>query len=316
MIHHKHFTINERICIAFCINNSYSIRNIAKLLHKSPSSVSREIKRNCKNGIYIPVYAQEIATFRKTNKPTSNKFHNTTLLNILNKLLFKGWSPEQIVGRIKALKIELEVVSVSTIYKWIYKGILNIPPKYLRHKGKRRKNDTRGKYIYGKNIHNRPKEVYKRKTCEHWECDTIVSSRGKSKYCIATMVERKSGFLIARLLPDRTAENMAKAIIESMEDKKVKTITVDRGKEFAQYKKIEKALKAEVYFADAYCAWQKGTVENTNGLLRQYYPKKFEFNNTTQNELDEIVNEINNRPRKRLGYLTPNEVFKKMLHLS
>lgn len=309
MIHHKHFTINERICIAFCIEKSYSIRNIAKLLGKSPSSISREITRNSNNGVYTPVFAQQLATFRKTNKPTSNKFHNSTLLNILNKLLNKNWSPEQIVGRIKAIDIKLDMVSVSTIYKWIYKGILTILPKSLRHKGKRRKNDTRGKYIYGKNIHNRPKEVYKRLTCEHWECDTIVSSRGKSKYCIATMVERKSGLLIAKLLPDRTAENMSKAIIESLEDKKAKTITVDRGKEFAGYDKVEKKLKVNVYFADAYCAWQKGTVENTNGLLRQYYPKKFEFNLTTQEELDEIIEEINNRPRKRLGFKTPKEIF-------
>ena len=129
------------------------------------------------------------------------------------------------------------------------------------------------------------------------------------------MVERKSVLLIAKLLPQRTAENMAQAIKEALEDKKVKTITVDRGKEFALYEKIEKTIKAKIYFADAYCAWQKGTVENTNGLLRQYYPKKFEFDQTTQEELDEIVEEINNRPRKRLGYKTPKEIFL-VLHLS
>lgn len=309
MFHHKHFTINERFCIAFYLNNSVSIRKIAVLLNKSPSSVSREIRRNSVDGIYLPIFAQKTATNRKTNKPTNNKFINSKLIYILNKLLSKQWSPEQIVGRCKALSIKLNIVSISTIYRWIYKGLLEITPKSLRHKGKRRKKDTRGKFVCGRRISQRPKEVYKRNTCEHWECDTIVSSRGKSKYCIATMVERKSGLLIAKLLPQRTAENMAQAIIEALEEKKVKTITVDRGKEFALYEKIEKAIKAKIYFADAYCAWQKGTVENTNGLLRQYYPKKFEFNQTTQEELDEIVEEINNRPRKRLGYKTPKEIF-------
>ena len=157
MFHHKHFTINERFCIAFYLNNCISIRKIASLLNKSPSSISREISRNSVDGIYLPIFAQQSATKRKTNKPTSNKFFNDKLIFILNKLLSKHWSPEQIVGRCKALSIKLNIVSVSTIYRWIYKGLLEITPKNLRHKGKRRKKDTRGKFVCGRRISHRPK---------------------------------------------------------------------------------------------------------------------------------------------------------------
>ena len=311
MIHHNHFTIYDRICIADLLDKSNSIRQIAKILGKSPSSVSREIKRNSNGGVYSPVKAQTYATFRKTNRPTNNKFHNSILLKVLNSCLQRNWSPEQIVNRCKIKNIPIDMVSVTTTYRWINKGLLKMQPKELRHKGKRQKHDNRGKFVCGTSIAERPQEVNDRLYIGDYEGDTVVSSRGQSKSCIATFVDRKSGYLIARLLPDRTAKHMAEAIMEAFDGKKIRTLTVDRGKEFACYQKIEKALGIKVYFTDAYCAWQKGTVENTNGLLRQYFPKKFNFNEITQEELDKVVDEINNRPRKRLGYLTPKEFIAK-----
>ena len=142
--------------------------------------------------------------------------------------------------------------------------------------------------------------------------DTVVSSRGKSKACLSTFVERKSRYLIAQVMDDRKSATFnlhCFEVFESISNTLIKTFTVDRGKEFAGYNEIEKRLNIDVYFADPYASWQRGTNENTNGLLREFYPKRFDFSTITQNDLDVVVNIINNRPRKCLGYKTPAEVF-------
>ena len=195
------------------------------------------------------------------------------------------------------------------ISKNLAKGNVN----RLRRKGKSLKpKETRGKFNIGKSIKDRPKEVRKRETIGHWELDTVVSSRGKSKACLSTFVERKSRFLIAQVMENRKSSTFNFHCFTAFKDipcDLIKTFTVDRGKEFARYVDIENTLNIDVYFADAYASWQRGTNENTNGLLREFYPKKFDFSSISQQELDHIVTVINNRPRKCLGYKTPAEVF-------
>ena len=315
-MNYKHITTNERCCIANFLSLGLSLRKIAKHLNRNVSTISREVKRNSTNGKYLAHIACENYAKNRKNCGAKGKSSNPTLIKYIEDGLEKTWSPEQIAGRLrldyqddKSMKI-----GFKTIYRWLYQKIIakgNV--NRLRRKGKSLKpKETRGKFNIGKSIKDRPKEVRKRETIGHWELDTVVSSRGKSKACLSTFVERKSRFLIAQVMENRKSSTFNFHCFTAFKDiptNLIKTFTVDRGKEFAGYVDIENTLNIDVYFADAYASWQRGTNENTNGLLREFYPKKFDFSSINQKELDNIVTIINNRPRKCLGYKTPVEVF-------
>lgn len=315
-MNYKHITTNERCCMANFLSLGWSLRKIAKHLNRNVSTISREIKRNSTNSKYLAHVACANYIKNRENCGAKGKTNNIELIKYIEEKLEQTWSPEQIAGRLrldypndKSMK-----VGFKTIYRWIYRKLIakgNV--NKLRRKGKSLKSkETRGKFNIGKNIKDRPKEVRKRETIGHWELDTVVSSRGKSKACLSTFVERKSRFLIAQVMKNRkslTFNTHCFKAFKYIPSPLVKTFTVDRGKEFAGYVNIENTLNIDVYFADAYSSWQRGTNENTNGLLREFYPKKFDFSYITQDELDDIVTMINNRPRKCLGYKTPTEVF-------
>ena len=315
-MNYKHITINERCCIANFLGLGWSIRKIAKHLNRNASTISREVKRNSTNGKYLAHIACENYAKNRKNCGAKGKSSNPTLIKYIEDGLEKTWSPEQIACRLrldyqddKSMKI-----GFKTIYRWLYQKIIakgNV--NRLRRKGKSLKpKETRGKFNIGKSIKNRPKDIRKRESIGHWELDTVVSSRGKSKACLSTFVERKSRYLIAQVMDNRKSTTFNLHCFKAFEhisNKLIKTFTVDRGKEFANYNEIENRLNIDVYFADPYSSWQRGTNENTNGLLREFYPKRFDFSTITQNELDVVVNIINNRPRKCLGYKTPAEVF-------
>lgn len=187
---------------------------------------------------------------------------------------------------------------ISTIYRWIHlKYIINGDMTKLRRKGKfTRPQETRGRFNIGKTIKKRPKEIYKRNSFGHQEADTVVSGKInnyelKSKFCFVTLAERKSRLYIVKHIHDRKEETVTKAIIELLKEYPVElrqTITCDRGKEFAGYEKIEKELNLNMYFADPYCAWQKGTNENSNGLLREFYPKGMDLSKINEAEVKKI----------------------------
>ena len=315
-MNYKHITTNERCCIANFLSLGLSLRKIAKHLNRNVSTISREVKRNSTNGKYLAHIACENYAKNRKNCGAKGKSSNPTLIKYIEDGLEKTWSPEQIAGRLrldyqddKSMKI-----GFKTIYRWLYQKIIakgNV--NRLRRKGKSLKpKETRGKFNIGKSIKDRPKEVRKRETIGHWELDTVVSSRGKSKACLSTFVERKSRFLIAQVMENRKSSTFNFHCFTAFKDiptNLIKTFTVDRGKEFAGYVDIENTLNIDVYFADAYASWQRGTNEITNGLLREFYPKKFDFSSINQKELDNIVTIINNIPRKCLGYRTPAEVF-------
>lgn len=315
-MNYKHITINERCCIANFLELNWSLRKIAKYLGRNVSTISRELKRNSVNGKYLAHIASENYDKKRLNCGTKGKSANIKLLNYIEEALYNAWSPEQIAGR---LRLDFEPdndmkIGFKTIYRWIYsKTVSKGDVTKLRRKGKSLKpKETRGKFNIGKSIKDRPKEVRKRNSIGHWELDTVVSSRGKSKACLSTFVERKSRFLIAQVMKNRKASTFNQhcfSAFSNVPSQLVKTFTVDRGKEFAGYNEMEKELDIDVYFADAYASWQRGTNENTNGLLREFYPKKFDFATITQDELDSCVKLINNRPRKCLGFKTPSEVF-------
>ena len=315
-MNYKHITTNERCCIANFLSLGLSLRKIAKHLNRNISTISREVKRNSTNGKYLAHIACENYAKNRKNCGAKGKSSNPTLIKYIEDGLEKTWSPEQIAGRLrldyqddKSMKI-----GFKTIYRWLYqKNIAKGNVNRLRRKGKSlNPKETRDKFNIGKSIKDRPKEVRKRETIGHWELDTVVSSRGKSKACLSTFVERKSRFLIAQVMENRKSLTLNFHCFTAFKDiptNLIKTFTVDRGKEFAGYVDIENTLNIDVYFADAYASWQRGTNENTNGLLRDFYPKKFDFSSINQKELDNIVTIINNRPRKCLGYKTPAEVF-------
>ncbi|WP_062468887.1 IS30 family transposase, partial [Jeotgalibaca dankookensis] len=225
------------------------------------------------------------------------------------------WSPEQIVGRLFQGKI-----SFKTIYRWLYYGLLQVPLSVLRQKGKRQKpKETRGRFNIGTSISKRPKDVKKRTTFGHWELDTVVSGRGQAKGCVATFLERKSRWYLAIKIPNRSASSMEGAIRKLttlFPETAFQSFTTDRGKEFSCYPVIEEDLSIPVYFADPYSSWQRGSNENSNGLLREFFPKRTNFDHVEQEELQKALYLINNRPRKCLGYRTPHEVFmEEVLHL-
>lgn len=293
-----------------------SIGKFAKYLNRNDSTISREIRRNSVNEKYLAHIANEIYLNNRTNCEAKGKSSNYKLIEYIEHGLNKTWPPEQIVGSLrldykddKSMK-----VGFKTIYRWVYKNIIvKGDVKKLRRKGKSLKQkETRGKFNIGKSIKNRPKDIRKIESAGHWELDTVVSSRGKSKARLSTFVERKNRYLIAQVMDNRkstTFNLLCFKVFEPISNKLIKTFAVDRGKEFTGYNEIEKTLNIDVYFAGPYASWQRGTNENTNGLLREFYPKKFDFSTITQNKLDVVVNIINNRPRKCLGYKTSTEVL-------
>lgn len=312
---YNHFTTFERSRIELLHKQGHSTRQIAKQLDRHHSSIARELQKNSQDD-YQAESAHRLSQQRRLHSQWQGKYKPELAQCIENKL-DQTWSPEQIAATIMKGKI-----SYKTIYRWLYKGKLkqgNL--QVLRHKGKRQKpSETRGKFNIGTSIGKRPKEVKNRSTFGHWELDSVVSSRGKSKGCFATFIERKSRFYFAYKMPDRTAASMKSSIeklYKALPNEAMQTATVDRGKEFSCYQEIESELKVAVYFADPYSSWQRGSNENANGLLREFYPKKTDLAVIEESELLAALHLINNRPRKCLGWKTSNQVFMEELsHLT
>ncbi len=231
------------------------------------------------------------------------------VIQIIERRIRETWSPEQIAAYYK----DDGFPCYKTIYKWIDEGtIVGGNRKLLRRKGKGGWYETRGKFNKGKSIRKRDKKIYKRADYGHWELDTVVSGLGKSKACFVTLVERKSRFYKAIKAPNRHADVVANLVIGYLKrfpTELVKTITTDNGAEFADWQRIEGELGCEVYFCDTFCAWQKGSNENSNGLLREFFPKGYNLSRYTQAYIDKKVNLINNRPRKCNNWISPAKLM-------
>lgn len=309
-----HLTIEERTSIAYLHNQGVSLRKIAKTIGRNVSTIKRELDRNCTpseywNSDYFPHPSQ------KRYKKRISKAHNIVqfpleIIQIVEQRLKETWSPEQISSFYK----EQGFTCYKTIYKWINEGlIINGNKKLLRRKGKGGWYETRGKFNNGKSIRKRDKKIYKRAEYGHWEIDTVVSGhRTGSKACLITLAERKSRFYKAINSPNRHADVVAKLIIDYLKQfppELVKTITTDNGSEFAKWEQIEKELNCKVYFCDKFCAWQKGTNENLNGLLREFFPKGYNLGRYTQVYIDKKVELINNRPRKCNNWVSSSKMM-------
>ena len=306
---YKHFSIEERNCIAYGLKNKESMRTIAKTLNRSHTSILREVRRNSENKLYNPSKAEKLSIKRKKNCGAKLKLTEELSLKIAKRLENKH-SPEQIAGRLKKDKI-VKKLSFKTIYNWIYKGLLpKISKQNLRRKGKSKNStDNRGK-IGGKNISERPSKVEQRRELGHWEGDTILGKDNKS--AILTLVERVSRFTYVFKLEGRRSESVKIKIIKlwkQLPKKLFKSVTFDNGKEFSKHKEIEELTEIEIYFANLGSPHERGSNENTNGLLREYFPKGRDLEGISNTEISEVLLELNTRPRKCLNYSTPLEVL-------
>lgn len=310
---HKHFTIDERESVFKYLALGFKKSEIARRIGKNRSTVGREIERNSVCGEYRPNKAQTLYSARKKNCGAKKKLETSILLLDIQDKLEEGWTPEQISGRAK--EDGSFNISFKTIYLAIKEGLLlEDTVELLPRKGKRKPNgakETRGIIPGKKMIEERPKEADERCEIGHFESDTIIGS-GKQG-AIMTYVCRKSRFLIAELMKDRKAKTFNQATIENFKyipNELIKTFTSDNGKEFSKFKELEKELGVSCYFANPYHSWERGTNENTNGLLRRYFPKGTDFIKLTKEEVNKAVCSINNRPRKCLGFKTPLEILR------
>ncbi|QPR67140.1 IS30 family transposase [Lysinibacillus macroides] len=308
---YTHLTIFERSKIETYVELGYSIRAIAKKMNRSPSTISRELRRHPDCTI-----EEAHARYQVNKSKCGAKLKLTaTLKEAVQEKLGETWSPEQIVVRLYPGKL-----SFKSLYRWIYDGLLEVPLTVLRQKGKRQKpRETRGRFNIGTPISKRPADVRKREAFGHWELDTVVSGRGQAKGCVATFIERKTRWYFAVLIPARSAalmEAAVKLLHKHLPEGAMQTATTDRGKEFSCYHVLEKDLNIQVYFADAYSSWQRGSNENGNGLLREFFPKKTNFDHVAEAEVAQALHLINHRPKKCLGWKTAHEAFQEeLLHL-
>lgn len=304
-------TSEDRVRIKDGLDAGLTKTMISRKLGFHKSTVGREITRNKGLKGYRPKQAHAFAVAREESKHGPYKMTPVIMAKIAERLELK-WSPEQISNR---LRIEGdETVSAETIYKFIYADRENGGElwRHLRRSYRVRKKrfpseERRGKIQNARPISKRPKKANKRKKLGHWERDLMVGKNHKSAVLVIT--DRKSRFNKFRKLNGKVAKKVTKETIMALRDLPKRTMTNDRGQEFSDHKNYEKRTKIKVYFCEPYSSYQRGTNENRIGILRQYYPKKTDLTKLTNNELEKVEFEINNRPMKILDWMTPYEVM-------
>ncbi len=315
---YRQLTLEERVLISYMTTQGFLPAEIARQLGRHRSTISRELSRNRCSGFdtcyrFGTAHRRTIARRRRSRR---NLHYSNNDFALVRKLLKQEWSPEQIVGHIRRFNLMQRRLSHETIYQYIWRDKANggLLWKDLRQSSKQRRKrynayDSRGRRAGKRHISDRPASVNARRIRGHWEIDTVIGHG--SKHCIVTLVERKSGFTLIGQLKDRTTDSLNKRCIKLVQKctASVKTITADNGTEFNQYPTIEAATNAVFYFANPYHSWERGTNENTNGLIRQYLPKKTSMESLTQQQCDRIAHKLNTRPRKRLNFKTPEEVL-------
>ena len=310
-------TIEEREVISQMHYSSAGPSAIGRRLGRSASTISRELKRNSDADSYRAVPAQERASRRRREREIPRKMDNPSISEAVRTGLAQEWSPEQIAGRMRRDHPSEPSLRVSyqTIYRWLetceYRDHFR---SFLRHGRyrKRRRVDGRGRIRNRVSIEQRPVEVDSRSRFGDWEGDTVHGA-GHSGM-IMTCVERKSGYLVTAKMKDGTSARLNSAkqrVFRSIPPALRLTLTVDNGKEFAAHEQLSGRLQMPVYFAHAYSSNERATNENTNGLLRQYFPKKTDFRDVSHHALAHVTERLNNRPRKRLNYLTPIEALQR-----
>jgi IS30 family transposase len=311
---YNHLTSEERDEIANLNAKEISLSEIARRLGRSKSTISNEIIRNSSNNGYYSQQAQQKAEKRWKHTHKKIRINNLKLREYIEEKLKQGWSPEQIAGRLKAENSDMRI-SHEAIYQYIYEDnralCLYLPRKHTRRLKKCSIRKTKRTIIPDRvSIQERPKVIDIREEFGHFEADSVVSR--KSKFALNTMVERKSRFTIISIIQSKTAKNTAIAIkkaLQALPDNAVKSFTYDNGTEFALHMQVNKELNTKSYFCEPYHSWEKGSIENRNGIIRRYLPKGTDFAKIKDVEIKWIQDRINNTPMKCLGYRTPKEVF-------
>ena len=314
---YQHLSNEERFYIHQAVREGKNQKEIAEQLDRSPSTICREMQRNMwpSAKLYTFEWAKHFVRCRKRYRANSYASKiDVQSGQLIVKLIKKYLSPEQVSGYLaRHHKI---FISHETIYRYIYrdKALKDELKPFLRQ-GKKLKRKKYGTGARASKIPNRtpidmrPQIVDSKQRIGDWECDTVI---GKDRKCVlVTLVERKSLFTLAAKVKRKTAAKVSDAIIRLMlpHIDKIKTLTFDNGSEFVQHKKIATALNAKTYFANPYSSWERGINENTNGLIRQFFPKGTDFGIIHHTKIKQVINNLNNRPRKTRDYRTPNEIF-------
>lgn len=316
---YTHLTPIERGQVQALRQEGKSLAYIADILGRDKSTMSRELSRSTATTAYDAQRAQQLYRKRREACRPAKRLEYRLLWDYLIEKMVEGWTPEEVAGRLPIdYPDDLRMrISHEAIYQAIYADKrLHFLIKCLAQARPKRRARGQGKTRRGPSIPNRvgieqrPNVVEERGRHGDWEGDTIVGAHQQGY--VVTLVDRSSRLLRSRKVETKQADEVAQAVIDALEDLPtswVRTITFDNGTEFAHHEKMADVLPVDIYFAAPYSSYQRGTNENTNGLIRRYLPKGTSFRDLSQHHLDQIVHELNNRPRKILRYRTPNEVF-------
>jgi IS30 family transposase len=309
---------DERVLIAGFQSQGLSIRQIARQLDRAPSTISRELRRNAspeRSASYDGGVAHQLADQRRRDSHRRPRLKTPQLRLYVRQKLQEGWSPEQIAGR---LRFEHRAVTVSheAIYQWIYEQEPQLIRFLTRAHPKRRRRPChqrrRLKIPCRTSIYERPAIVAARTEAGHWEADTVHWRHGAAVMMIAA--ERKTRYIRLRPLKRRTSKHMSQSLIWSLQRYPLhlrQSLTYDNGTENAQHIRVNRVLGMCSFFCEPYQSWQKGTVENSVGLVRRYFPKAMDFSQVTMAQVQRVERLLNNRPRKCLNYETPAEAFRR-----
>jgi IS30 family transposase len=308
-----HLTFQEREFLYRLLKKGKSKTEIAEVMGRDRSTIYRELSRNARRGGYEPELAQRLADRRRLACRPPRKLDDADTHEYVRERLEKRWSPEQIAARRQrdCRRRRSRWLCRQTIYNWIDAEAPRWR-QWLRRGG--RPPEKRGKLTDCVRIDGRPEVINRRRRYGDWEGDTVVGKGRRN--ALVTLVERKSGYARIGLAENLKAETTRQVTVQRMKDLPAslrRSMTFDNGKEFAEHQQLGQSLDLEVYFALPYRSWQRGTNENTNGLLRQFFPKGTDFSRISHQEVARVEALLNERPRKRLGYRTPSEVLKKRL---
>ena len=322
MRRYNHLSADERDRIAGMVARHETVTAIAAAIGRDKSTVSRELARNGRRGRYGACRAQERAgERRKACRPRRRLDDPALMEEVRRRIVEDRWSPEQVDGRMRLVAGRC-VVSFSTVHRAVAAGLLDLPSdpvpvrRRLRRKGRRPRRgreETRGRIKVPHELSERPAEAGGRSRLGDWEADTVV---GPGAACLVTLTDRRSRLLVGGLCPAHTADAVGRAMVGALAGRPLASVTPDRGKEFAGHAAVTAALGGvQFYFCQPHHPWQKPTVENTNGLIREFFPKGTDFSKVTREEVERAFRLINDRPRKVLGYRTANEAYREgLLH--
>jgi IS30 family transposase len=312
-MNYMHLTQKERDKLAALHHRGYSLRDMGKILGRSASTLSRELHRNRARNIYYAHHAQQRADKRSQTSHKRMRLKSRLLRYEVEQMLVRGWSPELISGRIRRSRKDLPYICPEAIYQWIYMErpdlveslVRSHPKRWPKHYSRRRRSLIPRRV----SIQERPAAASNRQEPGHWETDLVV---GASSAALQVLVERQTRYSCLRKVPQKTASASRAALTRMLEPLPAplrKSITYDNGTENVEHTVLNEDFGMRSYFCEPYHSWEKGTVENTNGLIRRFIPKRAKLETIPNSRIQQIEHWLNDRPRKCLEFKTPREAF-------